>query len=320
MKKPRVTAIVLVFVILAGLVACGDCRESTTEADILQINDKGNKKSYPYFVETSSATWYLSADDIEAQGLDTMLSEVSEITVMAEQDFSDAREELVSYIDEDIPPVDIYTDFAGNANAAETNSGIYMEAGNYIKVFGGWEFLRFNLLHEYIHYLTMKHSDCDSGFYGESVAEYYSMIVCENRMSKTAWPLLLTEEQIDYWKKYKGWDEENDTMDLERYEYLNAAYYVLGIGMDEEYLCVGQNTIKRTEKIQKSPSYDQLAYAEAAAMLAYLMECYGEDKVISCWNNTEKWEENYGKSFDALYEEYCGWLLEIDYIKEQIPE
>jgi len=107
-------------------------------------------------------------------------------------------------------------------------------------------------------------------------------------------------------------------MDLERYEHLNAAYYVLGLGLGEEYWCVGQDTIARTEKIQDSPYYYQLTYAEAATMLVWLIECYGEEKVISCWNNTEKWEENYGKSFDDLYEEYCEWLLEIDYIKVQV--
>lgn len=55
-------------------------------------------------------------------------------------------------------------------------------------------------------------------------------------------------------------------------------------------------------------------------MLVYLIESYGEEKVMYCWNNTEKWEENYGKSFHDLYKEYCEWLLEIDYIKELIPE
>lgn len=269
-------------------------------------------------METPSAIWYLSAEDIETQGLDTMLSELSEIVPMSELDFADAREALAPYIDREIPPIDIYTDFVGNANAAETNSGIYMVAGNYMKVFGGWNILRLNLLHEYIHYLTMKHGDCDSGFYAEAVAEYYSVMVCENRMSKTAWPLVLSEEQIEYWRNYGGWDEANNTMDLERYEHLNAAYYVLGLGLGEEYWCVGQDTIARTEKIQDSPYYYQLTYAEAATMLVWLIECYGEEKVISCWNNTEKWEENYGKSFDDLYEEYCEWLLEIDYIKVQV--
>lgn len=57
------------------------------DSAILQFNEHDNKKSYPYFVETPSATWYLSADDIEAQGLDTMLSELSDIVPLAELDF-----------------------------------------------------------------------------------------------------------------------------------------------------------------------------------------------------------------------------------------
>lgn len=169
MRKLRITTILLIILVLIVFTACGNSNESPTEVElaeeetseqtssdletediitiefdgldsaILQFNENDNQKSYPYFVETSSATWYLSADDIEVQGLDTMLSELSEIVPLAELDFSEARNVLGSYIDERIPPIDIYTDFAGNANATKTNSAIYMEASNYIKVFGGWD-------------------------------------------------------------------------------------------------------------------------------------------------------------------------------------
>ena len=73
-----------------------------------------------------------------------------------EQDFADAREALKGYIDAEIPPIEIRTDFCGKAGVAESIGGAYYhEQRNFIKLFGGWDVANFTLLHEYVHYLTL---------------------------------------------------------------------------------------------------------------------------------------------------------------------
>ncbi|MGX8688009.1 MAG: hypothetical protein ACSW8K_09465, partial [bacterium] len=81
----------------------------------VEENGRDNKAVYPYVVHTESSTWYLAKDDIDLLGEEEYYAGLRDILEGMEADFADARDALEGYIQEEIPPVDIYTDFCGKA-------------------------------------------------------------------------------------------------------------------------------------------------------------------------------------------------------------
>ena len=53
----------------------------------------------------------------------------------------------------------------------------------------------------------------------------------------------------------------------------------------------------------------QLTYAEAAGMIAYLIETYGKDTVYANSRDTNGLETVYGKTFLELYDEWGEWNI-----------
>ena len=234
MKK--IFTILLAGLLMLGLAACGQ-KSSTVETQetaapvateapkaeaqaVRQVgaydvvaNDgaKAGTEAYPYMVMTKYSVWYLASADIELQGEDAFFEGLAEVLQYFDEDVADAQKALAGRIPAEIPPVEIRTDFCGQAGVSESAGAYYNGMANFIKLFHSWEVVRYALLHEYVHYLTIHCAEKKvlSGFYAEAVAEYVSRILCKNRMMRSMDPSELYDpEMLDAMHAWGVWDEE----------------------------------------------------------------------------------------------------------------
>ncbi len=275
----------------------------------LELNKGENAARYPFLVHTPSATWYLSAEDIAAQGKGAFFRGLEQLLQVQEADFAEARAVLAPYLQEEIPPIDIYTDFCGHAEESATFGAYYNANRREIRVFQNWDTAAYALLHEYVHYLSFSCTEhpIKEGFFAEGVAEYVSCFACENRMKRAAFSSVSAEE-LDFARRMGIWDGETNSVDLARW-YLYMAEKsrdpsILGV----KYTAVSGALITRTEKINENPSFGNVSYYELGAMFAYLVDSYGEDAVLGNWDRElTDLPELYGKDFSGLYWDWLDW-------------
>lgn len=313
MKKPALSVRAFSFLLALLMLTTLLCACSSQGKPKIEENKGENAATYPYVVHTKSATWYLAADDIALLGEDAFYDGLYAIIELQEQDFADAREALKGYIDEDVPPIEIRTDFSGRAEAAKTVRGAYYnEQRNFIKLFGGWDVAAFTLLHEYVHYLT-RHctkQPASLGLYAEGIAQYVSMIVCKNRMARSV-NCAQSEEQIAFYKARGAWDESEDCLDPQKFYFGNAAYFSLGGMIGYEYFSVKDIYEIYTEEAHRNPDVWTVSHFEATCLTAWLIETYGRDTVLRNLSTApEDFEAVYGLPFTEAYQKWMAWNLE----------
>lgn len=307
MKKHRLSrralCCALALLMLTALAACGSPSRPKIEE-----NRGENAATYPFVVHTKSAVWYLAADDIALLGEDAFYEGLYAILENQEQDFADAREALKGFIDEEIPPVEIRTDFCGKADISDLAGAYYQPQRNFIKVFSNWETTETTLLHEYVHYLTIHctQQPATIGFYAEGVANYISAIVCENRMARSV-NFGRSEQELAIFKAGGAWDESGDCLDLPKYFYGTAQVYTMGAMNGMDYFSVSNIMEPRTEPLA-SPLIWHVSHAEAACIMAYLAETYGRDTVLQNLSSApEDFEAVYGLPFPEVYQKWMVW-------------
>ncbi len=301
----RLWALILA-VLLLSLPFTG-CAE---QAGYLKEENTGrDKDSYPYIIRMPSAVWYLAKADIEMLGEDAFYGGLYAVLDEMEADFADARAALAGYIPEEIPPLDIYTDFCNKAELSKTFGAYYRSRFNYMKVFNNWDQAGSLLLHEYTHYLTMHcaESPVQFAFWGEGVAEYIAFHVCKNRLARSVFKRAdfsaAPPEILD-----PLWDKADNCLDPRLYSLAQAAYITRGYMIGQTYLAAKNEQIERTAEIQNDPQPDDLAYEEASGMVAYLVETYGKDTVFGNWNlDPDRMDTVFGKTFPELYREWSAW-------------
>ena len=304
----RTLCLMLLLLMLSALFsACGSQSKPKIE------DNKGeNAATYPYVVHMKYATWYLSADDIALLGEDAFYEGLYAILENQEQDFADARAALKGYIDTEIPPIEIRTDFSGRAGVSEIAGAYYNGSGNFIKLFHGWDVASFALLHEYVHYLTMHCSQqpASHGFYAEGIANYISMIVCKNRMARNV-NCARPEEDLAFFKSKGAWDENEECLDPQKFYFGTAAQYPLGNMIGYQYFSMKDIYETYTEEVYQNPDIWNVSHFEAASIMAWLIENYGRDTVLQNLNTApEEFEAVYGLPFSEAYQKWRVWNME----------
>ena len=297
-------------ILLAVLLLAAPCIGSAEQAEYRREENTGrDKDNYPYLVRTPSATWHLSKSDMELLGEEAYCERLFSILTDMEADFADARAALKGYISEEIPPIDIYTDFCNKAEASKTADAFYRRVGNYIKLFTRWDSACACLLHEYVHCLTFHCAERETqpGFWAEGVADYVSKHVCKNRLSRSVNLGLDLSAQPPAMLEM-AWDKAENCLDP-RLVWLGwSVIYVRGYMIGQTYFAVKNETVERTETLQNNPNPQDLTFYEASGMVAYLLEAYGTDTVFGNWDlDPDRMEAIYGKSFSALYHDWIVW-------------
>jgi hypothetical protein len=247
----------------------------------------------------------LLGEDAYYEGLYAVLDEV-------EADFADAREALKGYIPDEIAPIDIYTDFCGKDETAATANAYYNGSENYIKLFNGWKIVRISLQHEYVHYLTMHcaQNPTQFGFWAERIAEYVCNLICKNRLARSE---NMGFEIAGYpqamWDL--SWNEEENCIDPLKLSYGLGAIAANGGLAGVSYYAVMNETIVRTDEMEKNLKPSELSMFEASGMIAYLVDTYGRDTTFANWNiDPNAMEAVFGKPFSELYCDWAAWNAE----------
>ena len=307
----RRSTLLLLCAVLISVLVCG----CTGPKEYKKTKNLGPyADEYPYLVKTESATWYLAKADIELLGEDEFYEGLYAMLDDAEADMQDARDALKGYIPDEIAPIDIYTDFCGKAGIAASATKISVTAGtwNYIKLFNGWNTARIALLHEYVHYLTMHcaQSRTQFGFWAEGIAEYVSNFICKNRLARSenmgfeiaGYPQVMWD---------LSWNEEENCIDPLKLYYGLGAIAANGGLVGVRYYAVMNETIVRTDEMEKNLKPSELSLCEASGMIAYLVDTYGRDRVFANWNvDPNTMETVFGKPFSEIYREWAAWNVE----------
>lgn len=278
----------------------------------VEAADGPSAASYPYLVRTENAVWHLSADDMALLGEEAYCQGLENLLQSQEADFAEARAVLAPWIWEEIPPIDIYTDFCGHAERDEIFGAFYFGARREIRLFHDWDYAARSLLHEYVHYLTCTCTDrpVSEGLFGEGVAEYVSRFACRNRMDREASKRALSGEELQMAAECHLLDEDGCMDPMRTYLY-NAEMIRSPMAIGAKYNTVTSAVMTRSQRINESPSYTTISYYEAGCFLAFLAERYGEELVFSHWDmDPLALKEVFGKDFGELYREWAVWNLQ----------
>lgn len=304
----RMTALLFAILLLSLPVLC--CAEQTEYQK--EENTGWNKDSYPSFIRTPYAVWYISKADIELLGEDAYYEGLYDILDDAEADFADARAALSGFIPDEIQPIDIYTDFCNKAEASQTADGFYRELGNYIKLFNGWNIARVALLHEYVHYLTMHCAEhrTQFGLWVEGMAEYVANFVCKNRLGRSEnFGFEIAGYPPVMWDL--SWDETENSIDPRKLYFGLGTLAANGGLIGQRYYAVMHEMIVRTDEMDQNLQPEELSLFEASGMIAYLVDEYGEDIVFGNWDlDPDNMDMVYGKTFSELYRDWAAWSEE----------
>lgn len=312
----RVVSLLLAALLLLSLGACG---QKAAADDAVRIvgrykvvpNDNERKDTYPYVLRTESSAWYLAAADIDLMGEEAFYKGLEDILSYAEADMTDACKALTGRIWEDVPPVEIRTDFCGKAEISQDAGAYYNGLANMIKLFHSWDMAKFSLLHEYVHYLTIHCAEKKTMhyFYIETVAEYVSKFVCENRMIRSI--DFSNSDQPELNALAEIWD------DFDQVKYRNACLsesdaFARGLYDEWPYSCVGQYTTVRKADKRLPDHLHELSYAEADSMALYLIETGGEEKYLDHWDilDEEELAGLYGCTVAELMTAWAAWNAE----------
>ena len=312
----RVVSLLLAALLLLSLGACG---QKAAADDAVRIvgrykvvpNDNERKDTYPYVLRTESSAWYLAAADIDLMGEEAFYKGLEDILSYAEADMTDARKALTGRIWEDVPPVEIRTDFCGKAEISQDAGAYYNGLANMIKLFHSWDMAKFSLLHEYVHYLTIHCAEKKTMhyFYIETVAEYVSKFVCENRMIRSIDFSNSDQPELNALAEIWG--------DFDQVKYRNACLsesdaFARGLHDERPFSCVGQYvTVRKADK--RLPDHlHELSYAEADSMALYLIETGGEEKYLDHWDilDEEELAGLYGCTVAELMTAWAAWNAE----------
>ena len=307
----KFAALLFILSVIIILSAVSTCSANQLFEYSIEENTGENKAAYPYVVHTESAVWYLSRDDIAMMGEDVFFEGFREVLQYQDADFADARAALSGFIHEEIEPIEIRTDFCGKAGISETEiiGAYYNRRSNFIKVFRNWEVAKAALLHEYVHYLTLHCTDTPvtHGLFAEGIAEYISAIVCHNRMRRD-FSKSLNEEEKNFFRSHGAWDTEEDCLDLQLYEFGMAERFAQGMAVGTEYLSTIDEPTVRTPEIQQNPTAENISHEEAACILAYLVETYSGETVLSHLSmDPAEMEQVFGEGFEDIYRHWKEW-------------
>ena len=312
----RVGSLLLAALLLLSLGACG---QKAAADDAVRIvgrykvvpNDNERKDTYPYVLRTESSAWYLAAADIDLMGEEAFYKGLEDILSYAEADMTDARKALTGRIWEDVPPVEIRTDFCGKAEISQDAGAYYNGLANMIKLFHSWDMAKFSLLHEYVHYLTIHCAEKKTMhyFYIETVAEYVSKFVCENRMIRSIDFSNSDQPELNALAEIWG--------DFDQVKYRNACLsesdaFARGLHDERPFSCVGQYTTARKADKRLPDHLHELSYAEADSMALYLIETGGEEKYLDHWDilDEEELAGLYGCTVAELMTAWAAWNAE----------
>lgn len=272
----------------------------------------GNKpETFPYTVKTESSVWYIAADDLDNFGADAMFEGLARLLRYQESDFAEARNVLQGYIFEEIPSINIYTDLSGNAQVSGIASAYYNNLHNTIKIFHDWDSACSSLLHEYVHYLTIKCSDNPIvlAAFSEGIAQYVSLSLCRNDMARSV-NYGMPAQNLTVLRD-RGVSFADGVPDMAEIAFGNAFIYSANLNLNSSYVNVCATEMNRKDYFAPDcPELNDLSYDEAYSIMLYIAAIYGRDTLFSGMSCSEdSFPTAFGLSYPELYTAWKYWNL-----------
>jgi len=263
--------------------------------DYVYFQDRLGSDPADYEIERPDAIWIMYNKDIKRLGYRKMIKKYTELEPLRAKDFADAREFLKDYLPKKVEKVRIIIDFHNNTGAP----GVTQRGTMVIKMNYEWLCVARSLLHEYIHYLTVKNDKilygCDSDLCVEGTAEWVAIFRTKNR------------EYERYRPMFAEGDIKPDSLklDLKYGSYSGIQYCV-----KKKYSRDPKRKAPKGLPFAVEPSlYD---YSEYGTIIEYVYQTYGMEKTIALLQSDGDFEKVLGKSLDYIYFEAA------DYAKEQM--
>ena len=118
----RAIALLLVLTMCFGF----GCAKKDDTKKIAGYTLEPNEGTYAYVIHTPHAIWYLAAADSELLGEEAFFEGLEKLLTYQEADFADAYTVLDGYLKDEIPVIDVHTDFAAKTERAKWNkAGAY---------------------------------------------------------------------------------------------------------------------------------------------------------------------------------------------------
>ncbi|MBE5906195.1 MAG: hypothetical protein E7277_05275 [Lachnospiraceae bacterium] len=249
-----------------------------------------------YEIERPDVIWILYDKDIKRIGYKKMIKKYNAVELIRAKDFADAREFLKDYLPKKIGKAKIFLDFHSNVGA----TGLTQWGTMNIKLNYSWNYGLHSLLHEYIHYLTMKKGGV---LRGNSHKPSYEGMAC--------WVAYFRLKNRMY-DSIRSWLVEKED------------------GLDPNSLKVGQNYIAckgmlysvqgefSRDPNRKAPKGVPFAvdpnlydYSEYATITEYVYQTYGMEKTIELLKSEGDYEKVLGKSLDYIYFEAVDYARKV---------
>lgn len=259
-----------------------------------------DREEYPFVVFDELVNWYFYPKDVKEEGYSIWVKRFLETREVAHEDFMESRELLKKYIVND----DLVSVYIRLSDYESKFPSLY--DGNIKKIFiyEDWNLVEKNLLHEYIHFLTLgkdKLFKLNAGLV-EGATEYMAVLLCENNLLQMYLKDVFSEDDWAFAKEINVYDSETDSVDAKRHLYYRATWLYKGM-MDGEYTSISLKNVEKSEEMH----LNQLTYEAGASMTEYLIEQYGMDAVFNSCLSEEAIEKLCGKSFSEIYEDWGAW-------------
>lgn len=318
MNKRLFGKAIALFLALTMCIGFG-CAEKDDTRTIAGYALEPSEGTYSYVIHTPHATWHLAAADIEMMGEEAFFDGLEKLLTYQEADFADAFAVLDGYLKDEIPLIDVHTDFAAQTERAKWNTAgaYYLGPDLGIYLYHDWGVAGYALLHEYTHYLTYECCTFDltegGGFWAESIAEYVSMLVCRNRMGRAV-RFGVSDEEFAY-AEQRGLLDADGTLNPKKYYCFTAAYIRSGEAIGATYSAVSETPITLSQRLFEHPMMTTVSYYEGGSFFNWLVECFGKELVFANMTIGQgDFGEVFGEDFETLFFEWAAdndaWCIE----------
>lgn len=248
-----------------------------------------------YEIVTSDAVWMWDDRDVVSCSYTDMITNYNHIEPLRLQCFAEARDLLKNYLPNNLDKVYIHTYFE---NGKDDYRGGFFDRNKSIYFTRNWTEVKYSLLHEYVHFLTMgKDRIMPNSKIGQLVE----------------WPAVwVTSYQIDNPLNREAYCEINNITDGSydrQTARLQTFQYILKRYQTKETMDTNKK-ITPTEDIPWFVSVDSLFYPEYGAMAEYIYKTYGMDTFIQLLQSNDDFDGILGISFDRLYFNMIQWVQE----------
>ncbi|MBE5900273.1 MAG: hypothetical protein E7280_00010 [Lachnospiraceae bacterium] len=255
-----------------------------------------------YELPENDAIWVWDDRDVKQLGYKEMMEQYKEIEPLRRKDFANVREFLENWLPPKIGKPYMITQFVqgeNGDNSDEAVSGRQSPINNCIYLYHDWEQVKYSLLHEYVHYLTIgegKILPVDNRYFPEFFAVWIAEIERTGEMQDNYFKKRCEDETVRQSYQEAGFWNEKKQQPITKYNMLEVVEY-----------CFSNGLVKKFFSLEKFRN-DAFGYSMRGCMAKYVYDTYGMDKLVEWAQSDGEPDEILGITFKQLQEDTWEWI------------